>query len=1053
MKKHLLLLTLLLTTLLPRVAMAQGVVTGVVTDQDGQAVIGATVIIKGTTRGTTTDFSGEFSISAASEDVLSFSYIGYEGQDVEVGPRSIINITLSSEAQQLESIEIVSIGYGTAARRDLTGSVAKADMGEIMKSNITNVNDALTGRVAGVRVSSGDGELGKDATITIRGGNSITQSNEPLYVVDGFPIEGSISSILGSSDVESIDILKDASATAIYGARGANGVVVVTTKQGVEGKARVSFNASFSVDKLANKVDLMSPYEFVELQSELLTASQMSTSYFSADSDGNPRDLEYYRDVEGYDWQDEVYRTAFTQNYSVSLSGGTKGGTRYNIGLSALDQEGIMINSEFQRYQGSLNLIQPITKKLDLSLKLNYSNTTTNGVSPTTGNTSSSASGWLIYSIWGYRPVSPNPSSSLLTDLTDFDIDDANDYRFNPVLSAQNEVRVSKVNYFSTNAGLTYKLNKYITLKSTGGYNVYDRRREEFNGLMTYTGYSGSPSGKGINGSIYNYARRTYLNENTATYNKRFGESNNVNIVAGVSLQGDDYKYDGVTATQLTTESLGVAGLYTGTAQILEPVYEEWTMMSYFARLNYNYKYKYYLTFTMRADGSSKFPTDNRWGYFPSVGASWNFDREAWAKSIWWLNSGKLRASWGQTGNNRTSTPYDYYSSITTTPDSSASNDYVSGGVIIPGYYVDSMANDDLKWETTTQTNVGIDLSVLNSRIKMTADWYIKDTRDLLLNATMPASSGYTSAMMNVGSVRNRGYEFSFETLNVSTSNFEWRSSFNIAFNRNTVLELANGQSSLLSTVSWDYNFNSQYPYIAQVGKPTGMMYGYVYEGTYKYDDFDYANGVYTLKSDVPYLDSYSKSSIQPGDPKYSDMNGDGKVNDSDLTIIGSGQPIHTGGFNNSFTYKNFDLNIFCSWSYGNDILNANRLIFESGLKSYTNQLSSYSDRWTAENSNSDIPRVNSNGSQLYSSRVVEDGSYLRLSNVSLGYTLSESLAKRMRMSSARVYVSLNNICTLTSYSGPDPEVSTKSSVLTPGFDWSAYPRSMGFTVGINTKF
>ncbi len=1049
MKKHLFTLTLLIAVLLPSTLWAQTPIKGVVSDSDKSPIIGATVFVKGTSRGATTDVNGSFTISAASNETLEFSYIGYQTQEVVVGSRTSLNIIMESDAQQMDAVEVVSIGYGTAAKRDLTGSVAKADMGEIMKSNVTNFDQALSGRIAGVVVKSADGELGQEASITIRGNNSLTQSNDPLYVVDGFPMEDSISGILGSADIESIDILKDASATAIYGARGANGVIVITTKKGAEGAPRINFNASYTVDNLANKVDLMDPYQFVELQSEMFTESEMSSSYFSDD-----RDLSYYKDVEGYDWQDEVYRQAFTQNYSLSLSGGTAGGTRYNVSLSALDQEGILINSEFQRYQAKVSLIQPITKKLDFNLSTNYTNTLTKGVTPTSSNSTSTASGWLIYSIWGYRPVSPSMDGSLLTDLTDFDVAGSNDYRFNPVLSAQNEVRNTKVNYLNTNAALTYKILPELTLKSSGGYTINDRRREEFNGTMTYTGYSGSPSGKGINGLIYNYDRRTYLNENTISYKKRFGKSHNVDAVAGVSIQGEQYKFDGVSATQLTTERLGLSGLYTGTAQIVTPVYEDWTMLSYFGRLNYNYKYKYYLTATMRADGSSKFPTANRWGYFPSVGASWNFDREDWAKGLWWMSTGKFRASWGQTGNNRTSTPYDYYAQLTTNPDTSSSNDYVFDGSITSGYYVSQMANETLKWETTTQTNFGVDLAFFEGRVKATVDWYEKDTKDLLLDATIPSSSGYTSAMMNIGRIRNEGWEFSFETLNVSTPNFSWRTTFNIAFNRNEVVELANGQSTLLSTVSWDTDYNSQYAYISQVGQPTGMMYGYIYEGTYKYDDFDVsADGTYTLKDGVAYLSSFSKAAIQPGDPKYSDVNGDGTVSDSDRTIIGSGQPIHTGGFGNTFTYKGFDLNIFCTWSYGNDILNANRLIFESGLKTNTNQLASYADRWSADNPDSNTPRVKANGMQLYSSRVIEDGSYLRLSNISLGYTLPKELVKSWRMQDVRVYASLNNIYTLTSYSGADPEVSTRSSVLTPGFDWSAYPRTTGATMGVNITF
>ena len=517
--------------------------------------------------------------------------------------------------------------------------------------------------------------------------------------------------------------------------------------------------------------------------------------------------------------------------------------------------------------------------------------------------------------------------------------------------------------------------------------------------------------------------------------------------MVGLSLQGQKNTYEGVSATQISSEELGIAGIYTGNYQSVPSNYFDWRMMSMFLRANYNFRYKYYLTFSFRADGSSKFPSDNRWGYFPSVGASWNFNRENLFKDSEWLNNGKLRFSWGMTGNNRTQTPYDFYSQITVTPGSTNSFDYVFDGERVPGYYFSNMANDKLKWETTEQYNVGIDLGFFEDRLKVTADWYDKVTHDLLLYALLPASSGYEQGMLNIGSIRNRGFEFTLETVNIKTRQFQWSTSFNIAFNRNQILGLLDNQNTLQSSVSWETKFNSQFPYISQVGKPTGMMYGFIYDGTYKPEDFD-ADG--NLKSGIP---AYKGNTMQPGDLKYRDLNGDGKIDDYDRTIIGCGQPLHTGGFNNSFNWKNFDLNIFFSWSYGNDILNANRLIFEAGWKAQTNQLASYADRWTPDNPTSNIPRAQATGMEEYSSRVIEDGSYLRLKNVSLGYTIPSRSLRKAGISSMRVYVSADNIWTLTNYSGPDPEVSTRNSVLTPGFDWSAYPRAYGFTAGVNITF
>lgn len=1028
-------------------------VKGRVTDKAGEPLVAVTVYESGnTSNGTVTDMDGNYSISISPSGTLVFSCLGFEELQEAVSKRSTINVSLAEEQLSIDAAEVVSIGYGTVSRRDLTGSVSKVDMGEIMKTPVTNFDQALTGRIAGVVVSTSDGALGTEANITIRGNNSLTQSSAPLYIIDGFPSESSMATSLNSADIESIDILKDASATAIYGARGANGVIVITTKQGVEGKPKINFSASWTGSKIANKVDLMDGYEFVEFQTDRYKSYTGTNSYLS---DGYT--LEDYRTADWVDWQDEVYRPALTQNYNISLSGGSKEmGNRYNVSFSALDQDGIIVKSNFQRYQGKINFTQKIGKKVELNLLANYSRSVTNGVTPTDAQQSSSASGWLIYSIWGYRPVKPLSQGSILDDyldeLVDSDINSADDYRFNPAKTVRNEYRKTIVDYFSGNGSLSWTIIDDLVLKVSGGYTMNKRRREEFNGSQTYTGYAGSPSGKGINGAIYWTDQVTWLNENTLTWTKHIRRNHHLTLLGGITFQGQNTDYKGVRAEQLSTEALGLNGLNTGEYQNVTPYEYAWRQMSGLFRLNYNYRYKYYLTASFRADGSSKFPADNRWGYFPSAGLSWNFNREELLKDSRWLKNGKLRLSWGLTGNNRTTTPYDYYAQITTLPGDPDSFDYVFNGQIVSGYFPNNMVNDNLKWETTEQWNVGIDLSFFeNDRIRLTADWYMKNTYDLLLQATMPSSSGYTSAMMNIGSMRNSGVELSLETLNINHKNFQWITSFNIAFNRNKVTALTRNQYSLFSPVSWDQRFNSQYPYVTQVGKPSGLMYGYIYEGTYKESDF--INGS-TLKSGIPYSSSTGRANVKPGDPKYADVNGDGIIDDNDRTVIGCGQPLHTGGFGNTFYFYGFDVNIFFSWSYGNDILNANRLIFENGNISNLNQLSSYTGRYDSEtNPDSDIPAIGANDMYVYSSRVVEDGSFLKLRNISVGYTLPRSALRKMHFDTMRVYVSADNIWTWTNYSGPDPEVSTRNSVLTPGFDWSAYPRSFGLTAGISFTF
>ena len=1057
MRKLISILGVLVLALFSTRAYAQSVeVKGQVVDAAGIPLIAVTVYEDGNpTTGTITDFDGNYQIKvSSSKSTIVFSCLGFADTKEVVGGRGVINVVLKEEQLSIDAAEVVSVGYGSVARRDLTGSVSKVDMGELMKAPVTNFDQALTGKVAGVVVTTSDGALGSEANITIRGNNSLTQSSAPLYVIDGFPTESSMATALSSADIESIDILKDASATAIYGARGANGVIVITTKQGNEGKPKINFSASWTGSGIANKVDLMDGYEFVKLQSEMAEYWGTSKVYLR-DVDGNevytPED---YRNVTNYDWQDEIYRAALTQNYNISISGGHKeSGNRYNVSFSATDQDGIIVKSNFQRYQGKLNFQQKIGKNVTFDLLANYTRSITNGVTPTSAQQSSSASGWLMYSVWGYRPVTPirnqGEDDSIFDSIIDSSVASADDYRFNPAKTVRNEYRKTIVDYLNANAGLTWEIIPDLKLKVTGGYTINKRRREEFNGTQTYTGYAGSPSGKGINGGIYWHDKTTWLNENTLTYTKRFNRKHNFQFLGGFTMQGETYDYKGTVAEQMTTESLGINGLHTGNYQNVTPWQYDWTMMSALLRVNYNYKYKYYATASFRADGSSKFPSGNRWGYFPSVGLSWNFNREDWLKDVSWLSNGKLRASWGLTGNNRTTTPYDYYSQIATLPGHVESYDYVFNGQIVSGYYPSNMSNEKLRWETTAQWNLGVDASFLDSRIKFTADWYLKNTRDLLLQATIPASSGYTSAMLNIGSMRNQGVEFTINAVAIDNKDFKWSVDFNIAMNRNKVTALTNNQYSLMSQVSWDYNYNSQYPYITQVGKPSGMMYGYIYEGTYKYDDF---NGN-VLKDGVAYMNSVGKEQTRPGDPKYRDINLDGVIDDNDRTIIGCGQPLHTGGFGNTFNYKNFDVNLFFSWSYGNDVINANRLIFENGSKQNLNLLASYADHWSESNPDSDIPRIGANGMNVYSSRVVEDGSFLRLKNLSVGYTFPRTVLRKLNVDTMRAYLNIDNLFTITKYSGPDPEVSTRNSVLTPGFDWSAYPRSRGFTAGVSLTF
>lgn len=1028
-------------------------VSGTVTDDGGEALPAVTVFEKTlVSNGTQTDAKGHFSIVVPIGAEIVFSSLGYTERKVKVtGKTSSLRIVLEDESLALDAAEVVSIGYGSVAKRDLTGSVAKVDMDVISKSPMVNFDQAIQGRVAGVVVTTADGSLGENASIMIRGNNSLTQSSEPLFIIDGFPSESSFATAMNPEDIESIDVLKDASATAIYGARGANGVVVITTKSGKEGSPEISLNASFSVNRVANKLRLLDAYEFVDLQTDIAENLGSSNMYLNGGYT-----VEDYRNAQTVDWQDLVYQDAPRLNYSISLSGGSKkAGNRYMASISALDQDGIIRRSNFQRYQGKFSFNQKMGKNLEFSIRGSYSRAITNGTSPTAAQVSGSESGWLMYSVWGYRPTLPlsniEDTDQLIEDLVDESNGNLGDNRFNPVVSVLNEYRKRVNDVFTVSGALEYKVTPELKVRSSFGYSSNKSRNEVFNNTKTRSGYPGSKSGKGINGSITFSDRTEWLNENTVTYARTFAGKHRLNALAGLTFQGQNASYNGLAANHMTTETLGLNGLHTGDYQTVTPYQREWTLMSYLARVNYSYSYKYYLTASFRADGSSKFPASNRWGYFPSASAAWNFNREPFLKSArHWLSNGKLRLSWGLTGNNRTSTPYDFYSIMNRVQGTSSTYDYVFNDAIVAGYYPSNMANPTLRWETTEQTDLGLDLAFLDNRIRFTGDIYIKNTRDLLFNATLPSSSGYTSAMLNIGSMQNRGLELTLDLIPVRTRKFEWAVNANIAFNKNKVTALNNNQRSLLSKVSWASNFNGQYAYITQVGLPSGLMYGYIYEGTYKADDFD-GNG---LKNGIACLSSIDKSELRPGDPRYADINDDGVVDDDDRTVIGCGQPIHTGGFSNTFSFCGFDLGVFFQWNYGNDILNANRLVLENAAKRNLNQFHSVTERYDpVKRPDSDIPRAAAEGMNVYSSRVIEDGSFLRLKNVTLGYSLPSTLLQKIRIKTARVSVSAENIFTLTNYTGSDPEVNTKKSVLTPGFDYSSYARARGITASLSLTF
>ena len=1032
-------------------------VSGKVTDQAGLPLPGANILEKGTTNVVNSDYTGSFSINLQNENAtLVISFIGFDNQEIKVSGRNTINVSLKESMGTLN--DVVVVGYGTQKRKDITGSVSSVSVSDMLKAPVRSFEEALAGRVAGVQVSSGDGQPGAGVNIVIRGNNSVTQANSPLYVIDGFPIENMDNNAINPQDIESMEILKDASATAIYGARGANGVIVITTKKGKVGKPVFTFMNSTNIQQLSNKVEVMSPYEFVKLQIEKDPAGVGTPPYKSPVELYIPtgKTLEDYRNVQGDDWQDKVLHTALMNTYDLSVSGGTQK-TKYFLSGNVVDQDGIVINSNYTRYQGRLTLDHQLTKKIKVGINTNYSYLNASGNVPS--QNTGSLSNYTLYSIWGYRPITGFGSVSVNPDdeLVDPDVNRAADYRVQPVINLSNQLNERITNSLIANAYLDYEIISGLKLRVTGGIVDTKNTNNVFNNHLTSAGMAGSAYG--INGKIMHNNYRSWLNENTLTWNKTFNKKHNINAVGGFTMQEGTSESYGIMGNFIPNEAMGLDALQPdtpladqGTRVPVDNLHSIWSMASFLGRVNYSYDSRYLFTASMRADGSSKFPSQNHWGYFPSGAFSWRFKNEKFLKNNKTLSDGKFRASYGETGNNRVG-DFDYLTKFFTP----WSKGYVFNDQYVDGVIATNLGNDNLKWETTAQTNFGIDLGFIDQRITFIADVYKKTTKDLLLRADLPGSSGFTTALKNVGSMENKGLELTLNTVNVKTPSFTWSTSFNISFNRNKILGLADGQPDLKSNIYWDVAWQNVPYSIAKIGQPLGEMYGYVFEGTYKTSMFDLdASGKPTvLKVGIP-DNGNARANIRPGDIKFKDVNGDGRLTVDDAGIIGHSLPKHVGGFTNNFIYKGFDLNVFFQWSYGNDIMNTNRIPFEGGSNNPNlNQFATYSERWNAGNPDSNIPRIGGTIGSIagYSTRTVEDGSYIRLKTVSFGYNFDEKLVKKFKMKSLRLYTSAQNLVTWTHYTGPDPEVSTYSSALVAGFDFSAYPRARTVSIGAKASF
>ena len=1047
------------------IAYAQSLtVTGKVVDSEGYEVIGGSVIIKGAAGiGTVTDIDGHYSLKVndASKDVLVFSYVGMTPQEVKVNNQSVINVTLQADAVLLD--EVVAIGYATVKRKDLTGSVASVNSKELSKVPTSDITQALAGRMAGVQVMQSEGAPGASISVRVRGGISITQSNEPLYIIDGFPSEDGMST-LDPAEIETIDILKDASATAIYGARGANGVVVITTKSGgKDGKATVTFDSYVGFKKIAKKLDVLSTYEFTMLDYERRVYDATTPDDWEKDIKkfteiyGNYSELEkHYGNRKGLDWQDETLgRTAITQNYRVGVSGGTDK-LNYNLAYSYYDEEGAMVYSGNNKHNISFNMNHKVNDRLDITARISYDQMKITGMGTSEGGDRFNK----MQHILQYRPtVGINGTDDLLLgDEDPIFLDDSGNVMQNPLLSAAEETNDREYRTFQANGGFTLKLFKGLSFRNTTGMRYQTRRNDVFYGDKSITAKRSS-----INGSIQNLETGSFQTSNVLNYNWS-GKGHDVTAMVGQEYVDRWNRNFKAAASNFPNDDIGLADLSLGLPTAVQSAenYDD-KLLSFFARFNYGFKDKYLFTASVRADGSSKFGKNNKWGYFPAFSAAWRLGEEEFIKNLNIFSDLKVRLGYGMAGNNR----IDSYLSLAVL----GSVTYPNGDSTQPGYVSKQIPNPDLKWEANKTFNFGLDFGFFNQRLTISPEFYINRSSNLLLNAKLPTSSGYNSMVINAGETENKGIDLTINSTNITNKNFTWNTSITLSHNKNSVKKLTGEDVQL-----WEANFGySQNTHIIGVNQPLGQMYGYVTDGLYQVSDFDYdaATKTYTLKDGVPYAGE--KGNVKPGMWKFKNIDGskDNKITEADKTVIGNAYPKIYGGINNTFTYKDFDLSIFLTYSIGNDVFNATKLTNTKTALQNKNVLAvaDSKHRWVLVNKAGDLitdPQEmadinkgktvaaiydNEAGDTYIHSWAVEDGSFLKLSNITLGYTFPKKMIRKVGLSKLRLYATGSNLLTWTKYSGFDPEVSTMGNGLTPGVDFGAYPRSRSFVFGINLAF
>lgn len=1083
------------------VAQAAKKVTGTVLDEQGQPMIGVTVRLRDGKAGATTDLDGKFSIEVPQNSVLVFSYIGYQEYTLTVGNQNNYIINMESENAALD--EVVVIGYQTIKRKDLTGSVASVRGEDVATMPVANVAQALQGKLPGVNVTTQDGRPDATVSIRVRGGGSISQSNDPLILVDGITVK-SLDDI-PSDQVESIDVLKDASSTAIYGARGANGVILVTTKGAKEGKVSVSYNGYVKFNTPTKYLDTLDPYDYLSFvwgnAAALGDAYRVSFEklYGLGDNAGsNTGGIDSYRNVSNQDIQKDVYNSSVSHNHDLTITGGNDK-TRMLFSANYMDEEGMKINSYARRASFNFKINQKITKNLDVSFDARYSDRRTMGDEKTTNG-----SGSILSSSYRFRPIA---TSDILGDLDAMREGNMEMYgrqstwdRYSPAARIGDYEPLYIRQRLRGTASLNWRIIDGLTYHTDLSYNRTWEEDKIWGGAI-YNNYMNDATGEKLYAGSVEWAKRGSWGlrwTNTMSYDFNFlPEEHRLNLLLGHEVTdsgGDEIEIDAnhFPANFTKDNAFAMINQYdktAGTSNFFSGVDMPERILSFFGRVNYTLLDRYLFTFTFRADGSSKFSPEHRWGYFPAAAIGWRISEEPFMESTRdWLDNLKLRFSYGSVGNDGIDANLwsQMWTSETDMRWQYALNNQYSSSY---DYSATEMANRDLKWETTITRNIGVDFSFFNSRLWGSVDLYWNTTKDLLMLTSIPGITGFTATYDNIGQTSNKGIEISLSGEIYKDKDWNITAGMNINFNKGNVDELADNVTGLYSS-SWCGS--SSFPgndYILKEGSPVGIVRGYIYDGFYTTDDFNYVNGQYVLKEGVADLGSFINpvhgvdrpegQNAYPGLPKYRDMNDDKVIDELDVCEIGDMNPVHTGGFNINATWKNFDLGLYFNWSYGNDVYNVNKIASmycakESGA--YENKLAFMKDAYkiydivdgqlvhlttpeqlNAANVNAKYPLPYSENG-VTSTLAIEDGSYLRLNTLTLGYSLPQNLLRKVGISKLRIYGTVYNVFTITGYSGLDPEVSANTSnnnatYPTVGLDWGTYPRARSFVVGLNLTF